>query len=388
MRIGIDARLLPYQQKEGMASYAFHLIRQLLKKSPADEFILFYNVFKKGRKDFVLDLKEFKNVRNKVFYIPGSALDWFWMKAYFPPIEFFLGKLDIFHTLGIATSEPHVYIAPQRYGKRIVTLHDVIPLRFPQAFEGVLNLKKYREALIYVISKADTVICNSECTKKDIIELCAAAQKKVCVVYHGVGEDFYRVTDEKKISEVLAKYRIKRNYIINVSRLDYNKNTTTLIKAFSLFKKDHDVRLVIVGKPGDRQEEVFKTVDKLGLTDNVIYTGYIPGEDLVVLLSAAELFIYPTLYEGFGLPNLEALKCGVPVISSDIAAVREVAADAALLVDPHDPQELSGAMCKVISDRSLRDSLIAKGRERVKLFTWEKTAEKTLEVYRSISGCS
>jgi glycosyltransferase involved in cell wall biosynthesis len=267
-------------------------------------------------------------------------------------------------------------------------LHDVIPLRFPQAFEGVLNLKKYREALIFVISKADTVICNSECTKKDIIELCAAAQKKVCVVYHGVGEDFYRVTDDKKISEVLAKYRIKRNYIINVSRLDYNKNTTTLIKAFSLFKKDHDVRLVIVGKPGDRQEEVFKTVDKLGLTDNVIYTGYIPGEDLVVLLSAAELFIYPTLYEGFGLPNLEALKCGVPVISSDIAAVREVAADAALLVDPHDPQELSGAMCKVISDRSLRDSLIAKGRERVKLFTWEKTAEKTLEVYKRTVGRS
>lgn len=388
MRIGLDARLLPYQQKEGMATYASHLIRGLLKQSPADEFIFFYNFFRRGRKKFILDLKEFKNGHNRVFRIPGSVLDWFWMKAYFPPIELFLGKLDIFHTLGIATSEPHVYITPQLYGKRVVTLHDTIPLKFPQEFRAVLDLKKFREALIYVISKADAVVCNSECTRKDIIELCAAAQKKVCVVYHGVGEDFYRVTDERKISEVLARYRIKRNYIINVSRLDYNKNTTTLIRAFGLFKKNHDLKLVIVGKSGDKQEEVFSTIDKLELTDSVIYTGYIPHEDLVVLLSAAKIFVFPTLYEGFGLPNLEAMKCGVPVVSSDIAAVKEIAADAALLVDPCDPQELSGAMCKVISDRSLRDSLIAKGRERVKLFTWEKTAEKTLEVYRTIAGAS
>lgn len=386
MRIGIDARILPYSQKEGMAYYIFHLLSNLLEQDLINEYRFFYNFIHPENKSFILNLENIKNARNKVFYIPGRILDFFWTKAYFPPIDFFIGKLDLFHTLAITSSPPHLYMPPQIYGKKIITIHDVNPLKFQDEFKDIYNNSQYRRALNYVARKADAIICNSKSTQKDLIESTGISEDKTYVIYHGVGDDIYKVGDRDKISAILHKYHIKGKYILNVSRLDYNKNTINLIEAFYFFKKNYDFKLVLVGKIGNVADKVFAVIDKLGLSDSVIYPGYISREDLAALYSAAQLFVFPSICEGFGLPNLEAMKCEVPVISSDIASIKEITQDAALLIDPYDPQAISKAMARIIDDASLRESLIAKGRERVRLFTWEKTASQTLEVYRKTAG--
>lgn len=384
MRIGLDARLLPYLDKEGMAYYSLHLIENLLKNDKANDYILFYNLFIKGDRRFVLDLRNVKNACNRIFWVPGRVLGFLWTKIHFPPIDFILGKLDIFHTLTISSSTPYFFLPPQIKGKKIITLHDIFPLMFPDKTNNVFDIQEYKKGFKNVVKNVDAIICVSNSARKDLIRFTGIPEEKTHMVYSGISEDFYKVTDLKKISRVLNKYRIAGKYLLNVSRLDYNKNIVNLIKAFYIFRKDHDLKLVIVGKRGNVRDEVFATIDKLGIAKDIIYLDYVNREDLVVLYSAAEIFVFPSFYETFGFPNLEAMKCEVPVISSNIATIKEITQDAALLVDPYSPSEIAKAMSKAACDWRLRNDLINKGRERVKFFSWEKTAKDTLEIYKKV----
>ena len=385
MKIGIDARLIPYAQKEGIAYYSLYLIESLLKNDNINDYIIFYNLFLQGNKKFVIDLKDFKNARNKVFWMPGKILNFFWTKMQFPPIDFFLGKVDIFHTLSFMSMPPYFYLPPQLSGKKVITIHDVFPLLFPDQTKDVFDIKAYRKGLEAVVKKADAIICVSHGAKKDLLEFCGAVPpEKAHVVYSGISESICKVTDFDKIKPVLDKYRIDKKFVLNISRLDYNKNITGMVKAFAIFRKHYDFKLVIDGKKGNVSGEVFKAIEESGAPGVIFYLDFIGRDDLISLLSAAQIFIFPSFYEAFGFPNLEAMKCEVPVITSDIAAIKEIVGDAAFLVDPCRPQEIALAMEQVVGDSRLRRDLINKGRERVKLFTWEKTAKKTLAVYNKV----
>jgi len=386
MRIGIDARLVPYEKKEGMAYYALSLIENLPKIDKTNDYTFFYNIFLRGNKRFAPDINNFNNCKNKFFPIPGRVLDFLWTKAKFPPIEFFLGNLDIFHTTAVTSTPPYNYLPPQRKGKKIITIHDITPLLLPEPIKSVFDLSQYKKGLDSVVKNADAIICISESTKDALIEYTGISRDKVYVVHFGISDDFFKETREDRIKSVLNKYRINSKYIFNIGRLDYGKNTVNLIKAFNILRKNHNLKLVLTGNKGDAAEDVFKAIDILGLSGDIIYLGYVVKEDLISLLSAAELFVFPSFYEGFGLPNLEAMKCETPVVTSDIAVMRELIGDAALLADPNSPGSIAEAMIKVINDDNLRNVLVSRGKEKVKAFSWERTARDTVEVYRKVAG--
>jgi len=386
MKIGIDARLVPYEKKEGMAFYAMHLIENLPKIDSVNNYIFFYNLFLQGNKKFIIDFMNFKNAKNKVFWLPGNILDFSWSRLHFPPIEYFVGKVDLFHTLAITSFAPYFYLPPQTKGKKVVTIHDIFPLLFPDQAKDVFNIKECAQGLRNVVKKADAVICVSKSEQRDLIEFTGIPENKTYAVYLGLSEDFCRINDREKINTVINKYRIKGRYLLTVSHLDYKKNLVNLIKAFALFRKEYNFKLVITGNEGNAASEVFETIAKLGLSEEVIYLGYVERKDAIILLNGAELFVFPSFYESFGFPNLEAMKCETPVVTSNIAAMQELVGDAGMLADPHSPESIAEAMMKVVSDKNLRDVLISRGKEKVKAFSWEKTAKDTVEVYRKVLG--
>jgi glycosyltransferase involved in cell wall biosynthesis len=206
------------------------------------------------------------------------------------------------------------------------------------------------------------------------------------VVYPGYDQTIFQpVRDEGVIEAVKARYGIAGDYALFVGTLQPRKNLIRLIEAFSNFRFPiSDFRLVIAGKKGWLYQEIFRWVEELGLEKKVVFTGYVPEGDLPVLLSGARLFVFPSLYEGFGLPVLEAMACGTPVVCSNASSLPEVAGDAAVLVDPQDVEGLAAAMERVLGDEELRAELIVRGFEQARKFSWERCARETLDVLESV----
>jgi glycosyltransferase involved in cell wall biosynthesis len=208
--------------------------------------------------------------------------------------------------------------------------------------------------------------------------------EKIRVIYNGVGEEFFFTPVPESLKSSRARYAIPPgDYILYVGGSDPRKNLERLLEAFSiLLKKVQPLILVVTGGMGRRGKEIYQKIERLNLGENVVLTGHVSSQDLRLLYSGARLFVYPSLYEGFGIPVIEAMASGVPVITSNTSSLPEVAGDAAYFIDPYDVQALAGAMENVMGDKNLAVSLQAKGLERAKTFSWEKAARQTLEVYQ------
>lgn len=274
--------------------------------------------------------------------------------------------LDIFHGLGHYVP---VYW-PDNY-KKIMTVYDISPILFPEVYPK--NTARYYK---YIFSKrlevADKIIAISKNTKKDLIKQFQVSENKIEIVYPGI---------EPKYKPI---FKTKDKYILSVGTLQPRKNYAVLIRAFSLLKGDIEHNLVIVGKKGWKYKEIFKEVKKLGLENRVVFKGYLSDDKILRVYNDADLFVFPSLYEGFGLPPLEAMACGTPVLASNTSSLPEVIGDAGLMIDPHSAENLANAMYEMLTNNSLRQVLIKRGFKNVKRFTWEKTAEKTLEVYKKV----
>jgi len=289
----------------------------------------------------------------------------------------------------------------------VVTIHDLGYLYYPEAHRLVdrlyLNLSTR-----YNARAATHLIADSSATKRDLIERYGIEPDKITVVYPGYdvlslskGNEttFQPVRDEEAIEAVKARYGIAGDYVLFVGTLQPRKNLIRLIEAFSPSTRLRraqssrsgrrlsnpqspisNLQLVIAGKKGWLYEEIFQQVEELELEGKVVFTGYVVAGDLPALLSGAGLFVFPSLYEGFGLPVLEAMACGTPVICSNASSLPEVAGDAALLVDPLDVEGLAAAMERVLGDEALRAELIERGFERARKFSWERCARETLDV--------
>ncbi len=204
------------------------------------------------------------------------------------------------------------------------------------------------------------------------------------MIYNGKGEAFKTINKEE-IEAITMKYQLPHEFILSVGGLHPIKNIPGLLQAYQLaLKEGLKHKLVIVGVAMDRSREIFQTLKVLGIEEKVIFTGPVPEKDLVALYNAADLFVYPCLYAGFGLPPLEAMACGTPVITSHNSSLPEVVGDAGLLVDPYDTQELAQSINSLLSDGKTRKKLIKKGLKRSKLFKWSDTAIKTLEIYEEV----
>lgn len=272
--------------------------------------------------------------------------------------------------------------------ERVITIHDMIPMLMPDYFVNDVK-KSFRKNISSVEVERDWAICVSEATKRDFCHLTQMPEERVFVTYLAASDNFFQQTDQDQIEQVYHRYNIpKGKYLLGLSTLEPRKNSAYLIQCFYkliLENNLNDVYLVLVGAKGWLYDEIFKTVQSYPqLQNRVICTGYVDDKDLSSIYSGATAFIYPSLYEGFGLPPLEAMQCGLPVITSNTSSLPEVVGDAGIIVDPKDEDSLCQAMLTLLSNGKLRTNLKQKGLERAKQFSWSKCADETIEIYKKI----
>lgn len=269
--------------------------------------------------------------------------------------------------------------------KRVTTVHDLIGILYPENLSPISRFY-WQKWLPDSIQTSDMIIAISDNTKRDIMRLLGVADEKIQVVLSAAGENFKPITNEKQLDEVRKKYNLPQEFILNVGTIEPRKNILGLLEAFSAYLKESksSESLVLVGKKDWGYQDVLKRVDELGITPQVIFTDYVSDEDLPVLYTLCKVFIYPSFYEGFGLPVLEALACGKPVICSKTSSLPEIAGGAAILIDPENVRELKDAIYKMANDVSIREEFSEKALIQAGKFSWKKTASQTLEVYKQM----
>ncbi|MDQ1284311.1 MAG: Mannosyltransferase B-like protein [Patescibacteria group bacterium] len=387
MRIGIDARTILNPEKGdaiGVGHYTYQLIRYLLEIDKENEYVIFFD-FRVREKD----IKKFSRPNVKIKFYPFSDY-----KKYLPgAYNEILGtatlvreKLDVLHATSPMSRIPAAY-----RGKMVVTFHDMAAYKVPEVFPRVKRAKT-KATMNLMAGKADKIIAVSESTKKDICETFHCPSERVSVIYSGFDKRFF---EESKVAreKVLEKYGIngEKKYILFLGTLEPVKNITRLFEAFKIFKENclknsskcaH--KLVIAGKNGWLASEYKQIAKDLVIAKDVIFTGYIIGDELVPLFKNADFFVMPSLYEGFGTTVLEAFATGTPAIVSGVSSIPEVAGDAAMLIDPRNTQEIADAMLKFAADENLKNEYREKGKKQVDKFNWEKTARETLDVYKNL----
>lgn len=268
---------------------------------------------------------------------------------------------------------------------RVLTIHDAIPYVCPQTSTR-LDWLIFHGWLPWAVRRADAIVTVSRRSREDIVTHLPVSPERVAVVPLAADQRF-RPMKKAEIEPVLRGCGIERPYILYVGSLESRKNLPRLLEAYDrLRQRSTPWKLVVVGARKWKSSPIFDTVHRLGLEPYVQFTGYVPDEHLPALYSGADLFVFPSLYEGFGLPPLEAMACGTPVVCSNAASLPEVVGDAAVTVDPYDVDALAEAMHRVLADRELREDLRARGLARARQFTWERTARETLAVYREVCG--
>ena len=268
--------------------------------------------------------------------------------------------------------------------RSVFTLHDVAYLLFPE-YHLPRNRIYLRTMMPRFLRRADRIIAVSENTRRDALRFYPLDPAKVEVIPEGVEVRFRPDVDGGVVSHVRHRYRLPERFILTVGTIEPRKNLRTLVEAYAGLRAMHpEVGLVIAGGRGWLFEPLFEQVRALGLEDQVIFTGHVPDDDIPALLNAAEVFAFPSEFEGFGLPPLEAMACGVPVVSSNAASLPEVVGDAGLLLPPRDVRGWVTTLDRVLDDGQLRSDLSARGVSRARLFSWDTAARRTLEVYRSV----
>jgi len=267
----------------------------------------------------------------------------------------------------------------------LFTMHDVSPLTHPEFYP-----KRVRQRLLPMIkhglNKAESVICISEDCRQTTAEHFNVPLEKMTVVHHGVNPNIKPVPIDTAQSLVSEHYGVGHDYILYLGKLEARKNIVRILEAFSEFRQQHkcNTKLVLAGRRFWDLHGIDATISRLRLEGHVIETGYVPEEHLSALYSAAKTFVFPTLWEGFGFPILEAFTCGTPVITSNLSCLPEIAGGAAYLVDPLSVSDIAEAMSTVCHDKELREQMIESGVNRAKTFTWAKTAERTIGAYQKV----
>ena len=360
------------KQRSGIGVYTYELAKRLKN----DENLNFYGtVFNfLGRNDISGDLTDisFNILTNRL--MPYGIYRRTWNYIPCPYNRMFNKNAQIYHFFN--------YIVPPNIkGKVITTIHDIAYLLYPETMDPK-NLKRINDGIDYSIQRSDMIIAVSEYTKKMILEKYNIPDNKVEVVYNS-----FSVSDKyTEYPDLKDKYSIDNPYILYVGNLEPRKNIPRLIKAFSKLKKENKIShsLVIVGQKSWLFDEIFKTLEDEGISDQVLFTGFVDNMDKTSFYRHADLFIYPSLYEGFGIPILEAMAMGTPVVCSDSSSMPEVGGDAAFYIDPLDIESIANGIETVLGNEDLKKSMIEKGYEQIKKFSWDESAEKLKTLYKTI----
>lgn len=372
MLIGIDASRAVTARRTGTETYALRLIQALLQLDKGHAYRLYTN----------------GEPPEGLFWPQGAAV----AGAQIRSLPFPRLWTHVRLSAEMVAQPPDAlfvpaHVIPALHPRRsVVTVHDLGYLRYPEAHRRRDRL--YLDwSTRWSARQAAAVLADSAATKADLVAAYGIAPDKVRVAYLGRDESLAPVIDPAVLAEVRARYGLGPRYLLYVGTLQPRKNLARVLDAFAVSADRPalaDVQLVLAGKRGWLYDALFAQVARLNLTDRVRFPGYVPDADLPALLSGALAFVYPSLYEGFGIPVLEAGACGVPVITSNTSSLPEVAGDAALLVDPHDVEAIAEAMVRLVTDAALRAELARRGQENIKRFSWEKCARETLAVLEQV----
>ncbi len=369
MRIGIDARLM-FHQPAGISRYTGHLLHAMAKLNKTDEFIIFQH--RKHR----LPLITQANFRRSTLYTPVHHR----FEQFLLPVELARFSLDLLHSTDFI---PPLYSTTPA----VITVHDLAFLHWPHFL--TTDSAAYYGQIDRAVKHARHIIVPSESTQKDLTRLLGVPEDKISVIYEAADPSFQPLPLAATRREVMQQYNIPEAYILIVGTIEPRKNVNGLLHAFHHLRTKYnltDVGLVIAGSHGWLYEEIMETVSKLGLQKSTYFLGRVPDENLRKLYVGARCLIHPAHYEGFGLPPLEAMACGTPTIVSNISSLPEVVGDAALLVDPNNPEEIAVALQRLLTNPELHAELRAKGLQRAHCFSWEMAAQSTLEVYRKVAS--
>jgi glycosyltransferase involved in cell wall biosynthesis len=367
MRIAVDALHALYPAG-GVARYARSLITAMASQGDHGEIILFYNRFR-GNGALWRPPGASLTVRNAP--LPRRLLQGLWQTINWPPIEMFCGRVDVFHGL-------HFVLPASRKTKRVLTVHDLTYLRHPDYYRDArLNDRGYRQELPRALDRADAVITVSWKTRDDLVDLLNFPAERIRVIHHGVAERFFASASSQNQELIRRHYRITPPYaVFLVGTPEPRKNIARTVAAVR--RAAPSIDLVLVGERHCLQPLIGSP------TEHLVFTGTVPEDHLPALLAGATISVYPSLEEGFGLPLLESMACGVPVLTSTRGALPEIAGGAAMLVNPEDIESMVHGVSLLLNDEALRQQMAQAGRRRAADFTWERAAAQTAALYREL----
>jgi glycosyltransferase involved in cell wall biosynthesis len=377
LRIGIDVTSA-VRQGAGVGRYTRGLVRALLALDEVNR----YKLVAAGPSTRATALKIFPQTANselRVIPLSERWLDVLWYRLGVPlPVDLLVGEVDMFHS-------PNFVIPPLRHGRKVITVHDLSFLRVPECADP--RLRDYLGDVVpRCVAEADLVLADSDNTRDDLISLLGVERERIRVVYAGVEKRFQPVISEDHLQAVRGKYDLHQPFILSLGTLEPRKNYSTLLSAYSLLRAKGEIshRLVIAGRRGWLYEQILEKAKALDRSDDVRFLGFVDDEDLPALYQLSDLFVFPSLYEGFGLPPLEAMACGVPVVASNRPCLPEVLGERAFMVNGENVEELADAMGRAIMDSDLRSVLIRYGLERAKMFQWADAAKTLLDAYQEV----
>ncbi len=377
MRIGIDITAA-VTQGGGIGRYTRELIYALVRADKENTYRLF-----SAKQPATLPVPDPIPTGDNISYHQAPLNErWLyrlWYRLRLPlPVQLMTGQIDLFHS-------PDFVLPPVRGDiPTILTVHDLSFIHYPKTFTPAL-VNYLNRVVPWSVGRATHILADSQATKADLINIWNVTAEKVTVLYSGVSGRFRPVTDKKQLSAVRQKYSIgDAPYLVSVSTLQPRKNFQMLIQAFKPVAKQKPHNLIIAGGKGWLYEEMLAEVAKQGLEGRVKFIGFVEDGDLPSLYSQAALMVFPSLYEGFGLPLLEAMACGVPVLTSNASCLPEVAGEAAVLLSPTDKAAWSHTMNELLSNPGRRARMVAAGFLQVRKFTWKKAAGQLLEIYQEL----
>jgi glycosyltransferase involved in cell wall biosynthesis len=367
MKIAIDIREAG-EGKTGKGWYTYNLVKEILKLDKANRYLLYTDSDKHS-------FQNGKNVQIKLI----EAKTWKWHLKTLK--DLLTEKVDLFFA-------PTSYIIPALAPKKlkvIITVHDLVAFMFPAGHSAKAVLIE-RVTLKKALKKAAGVFVVSENTKKDLLEKFHYQTKKIHLVPCAPSKSFHQKVTAHEMEAAKEKMKLPENFILAVGTVEPRKNFDTLIKSFVIIKRKFpDYKLVIAGKKGWKYHIVEAALKHYKMEQDVIFTGYLEDADLKAIYALAKVFVFPSLYEGFGIPPLEAMASGCPVVSSNVASLPEVVGQGGLLIDPKNALKIADAVCSLLEDEQARQMMIERGKAQAEKFSWEESAAKALEVINSFA---
>jgi len=366
-KIGIDIRKL---RDYGIGTYIENLINQFSRLDSENQYILFCRP---------QDRENLPPLRGNFHPVVDRSTNYSLREHFSLPRKAKRLKLDLYFS-------PHYVLPLLTPCRAIVTIHDVIHLLFPENLPHKGAYYYARFIIGRALTKAERVITVSHHSKADIQRLFPGYASRIEVIHNSIDPHFFHQPREEELLRVKGRFQIDYPFILFVGNLKPHKNLTNLLKAFSLLRdrQQRGLKLVIMGAERDKSPQITETLDRLSLRQEVRFLGYVNKEELCCLYHLAELLAFPSFYEGFGLPPLEAMACGTPVLASHLSSLPEVLGDAALMVNPHQVEEIAEGMQQLIENHHLREEFIRRGAQQIKRYSWEEAARRYLALFAQI----